>query len=558
VVEEKLAGRGAKIKGYSIALNVLNRDESFDPQIDPIVRIEAGRLRRALERYYLVSGQTDPLRIEIPKGTYVPSFVLQHQPVERSPASAEDTSSPGGDKPPGPLPIAKAALDRPIKRISARTLIILTMGLLAAAVSLVVGAARDFGAGSDVARSELHGPSLLMLPLSTEDANRVFSDGFTAELLAELNRYTEIFVFAPETTFRSAAIANVTDLHARYGASYVLRGGVGRQGSTMRIDMQLLAGASGRIVWAETFDIREDASSIFAAQAEIAARIAKEIGEPYGAIAAADWETARGKAPATMAAYECVLQAYDYRRRFDPAGYDQVQDCLIRTVEENPQYAEAWAMLALIYIDLARFRPIDSAPPDTLTLALAAAEKSVDLAPKSAAAHRALIAIRFLRQEPEQGFAEGDTALELNPNSSEVMYELGLRHVLSGDVDRGLDLLRHASEHNPAAPELYGFSIALGEFRKGDYQGALATVQRAGAVPRQNFLYWAIVTAIYAKAGVKDEAEAAKAELLAIYPDFAEHAIAELRKRSVAPDLAAHFIEAWRLARLEIPARPGI
>ena len=79
-----------------------------------------------------------------------------------------------------------------------------------------------------------------------------------------------------------------------------------------------------------------------------------------------------------------------------------------------------------------------------------------------------------------------------------------------------------------------------------------------GAVPRQNFLYWAIVTAIYAKAGFKLEAEAAKAELLAIYPDFAEHAIAELRKRSVAPDLAAQFIEAWRLARLEILAPSGI
>ena len=74
VVEQTLAGRAERIKAYNIATAVFGRDERFDPQLDSIVRIEAGRLRRSLERYYLTDGRDDRLRIEIPRGSYVPVF----------------------------------------------------------------------------------------------------------------------------------------------------------------------------------------------------------------------------------------------------------------------------------------------------------------------------------------------------------------------------------------------------------------------------------------------------------------------------------------------------
>ena len=74
IVDETLEGREAEIKGYAVAVSVYGRSESFDPQVDPIVRVEAGRLRRALERYYLTAGKNDPLRINIPKGSYIPAF----------------------------------------------------------------------------------------------------------------------------------------------------------------------------------------------------------------------------------------------------------------------------------------------------------------------------------------------------------------------------------------------------------------------------------------------------------------------------------------------------
>ena len=74
VVKQKLAGNGSRLKAYTIAADALGRDSSFDPQNDPIVRVEAGRLRRALDHYYSDGGCDDPIVIELPRGRYVPVF----------------------------------------------------------------------------------------------------------------------------------------------------------------------------------------------------------------------------------------------------------------------------------------------------------------------------------------------------------------------------------------------------------------------------------------------------------------------------------------------------
>lgn len=74
VVEAVLAGKAEFLKGYTIATEALRRDASFDPQTDPIVRVEAGRLRAALGRYYEQEGRRDPVVIELPRGSYVPTI----------------------------------------------------------------------------------------------------------------------------------------------------------------------------------------------------------------------------------------------------------------------------------------------------------------------------------------------------------------------------------------------------------------------------------------------------------------------------------------------------
>lgn len=86
VVEAVLQGQSDHIKGYTIGVEALKRGANFDPQTDPIVRVEATRLRRAMARYYSGPGADNPVRIELARGAYVPKFSYLH-------------SGPGGGAP---------------------------------------------------------------------------------------------------------------------------------------------------------------------------------------------------------------------------------------------------------------------------------------------------------------------------------------------------------------------------------------------------------------------------------------------------------------------------
>src|SRR5215475_4214320 len=106
VVEAVLEGHSDRIKGYVIAVEVLKRGAKFNPQIDPIVRVEATRLRRTLERYYAGAGAEDPIVITLPRGTYVPTFTRRagetataDRGLEQKVESPDETLLPGNGLP---------------------------------------------------------------------------------------------------------------------------------------------------------------------------------------------------------------------------------------------------------------------------------------------------------------------------------------------------------------------------------------------------------------------------------------------------------------------------
>ncbi len=91
LTNETLAGRGERLKGFYIASEFLGRGVDFDPLVDPIVRIEMGKLRRALEHYYLTAGRKDSLRVELAKGNYQPQFCSALETlVSDEPSPAQD------------------------------------------------------------------------------------------------------------------------------------------------------------------------------------------------------------------------------------------------------------------------------------------------------------------------------------------------------------------------------------------------------------------------------------------------------------------------------------
>ncbi|MBI3281778.1 MAG: hypothetical protein HYZ57_18290 [Acidobacteria bacterium] len=88
-VEQAVAGNAAKLKEYYVGVEVFDRTPSYDPRTDPIVRVEARRLRLKLDEYYDLAGARDPIRIRFPKGSYAPAFEINAGP-RRRPAIPHD------------------------------------------------------------------------------------------------------------------------------------------------------------------------------------------------------------------------------------------------------------------------------------------------------------------------------------------------------------------------------------------------------------------------------------------------------------------------------------
>jgi TolB-like protein len=208
VVEETLAGRQERLTQNAIATRVFQRREDFDATVDPIVRIQAGRLRRSLERYYLLGGAGDPVRIELPRGTYVPVLRRASPPekaaTERSPEAVDDWPSVVV------LPFQSAARDPELDEAAARFLgqLVVEMGRYRD-VHVVLGARDEPGSSPpEAARFELSGR------LSRDEGGR----WLTAQLL---DRWTTGQVWAQEYRGGGDALSAFYEETARVVAARV-------------------------------------------------------------------------------------------------------------------------------------------------------------------------------------------------------------------------------------------------------------------------------------------------------------------------------------------------
>jgi hypothetical protein len=93
VVDRTIAGGADQLKEYSVGMEVFDRDANYDPRLDSIVRVEAGRLRSRLDEYYNGEGAGSSIRISLPRGGYVAQF---DKPKGLSPP---DKTMAGGDGP---------------------------------------------------------------------------------------------------------------------------------------------------------------------------------------------------------------------------------------------------------------------------------------------------------------------------------------------------------------------------------------------------------------------------------------------------------------------------
>ncbi len=261
VVDEALEGRSEGLDAYAIAMAVFGRGAGFDAQSDPVVRIEAGRVRRALERYYLVSGSNDPVIITIPKGRYAPSFEQRGQGAE---VSAFSTAADG-------MPRTRQESGR----FAYRDLLV-PLGVPAVFAGLAMLALirplEHYLSPSPVqpVASKRQQTKIVVEPLFVlggmpdgADIGRRLRD----QLISQLIKLDGVVILDPGFSASRPAAASM----------FALQGNIMHDEDILHVQVRLIAANDGRVVWANRFDFEPAGRDTLDLQAQICARIVNGI-----------------------------------------------------------------------------------------------------------------------------------------------------------------------------------------------------------------------------------------------------------------------------------------
>jgi adenylate cyclase len=557
IVEETLQGRADRIKAYKIAIAAFDRSDDFDPLTDPIVRIEASRLRRSLEHYYLTSGKSDPVRIDMPKGSYVATFRYADQgseedhpsvlPAMEAPATPVQTPQPPA-KP--PAPIARRAISPWVWAAMAVLVIVV-------AIQAATYAWRQHEAGSVTAATR--GPSLVVLPFENVGAESTLdfiARGVTFEIINSLTRFSDLFVFGPETSFEiGEPHLRTTSLQALQ-PDYVLHGSVYSTDETLRVSAILADARTSRSVWSTSLDRNLSTASLLSIQSDIAEQVASAIGQPYGAVFNLTAADIAARPLASLRSYECVVRFRQRWREYDQKDYDDMRACLEQTIKADPYYARAYASLALLDLDTVRFGfGKDRIKVDPLQEAADLALQSIELDPREPDGYLALSMAYWYLQDYEASIATAKRGLAVDPHNTDLMAELGLRYSYLEKWSLSRPLIAGAFARNPATPSGYRLATFQYHYMHGDYRAAL---QEALQVKARYMLYGHLATAAaYGQLGDKANAEAALAGVLEIESSYGDRVADDLAKRGVSPHTIHAVVDGLVKAGLRVPPPPA-
>ena len=273
----------------------------------------------------------------------------------------------------------------------------------------------------------------------------------------------------------------------------------------------------------------------------------------YGVITRVELQRVRSRNTTNLESCECLPHAYEYQRLLTPDEHYFARDRLEDVVENDPDYADAWAVPAWIYADV-HWGAFDSVP-DPLDRALHAATQAVKLAPMHQQARLVLANVHFFRKDLEAFPIAADETLAMSPNDSNVLATIGIRYAYAEQREKGVALVRKAMEINPGHPGWYYFAIAFDRYRDGDYGGA---VREAQNIRIPGFWYMQVwLAAPLGQLGRTRDAQTAVDNLLSLYPTFSENARSELSKWLVTDEGLNHYLDGLRKAGLDIPDEPA-
>jgi serine/threonine-protein kinase len=467
-IDHALTGRADDLKEYVIGVEVFDRSADYDPRVDPIVRVEARRLRSKLKAYYETDGAADPVLIEFLAGSYAPRIRdRRHPSAPASPAAAA-----------GPA-----------------TVVVLPFA-----------------------------------DLSLKPGNQYFSDGLTEELIHVLTKVPGMRVVAWTTAalLRERG-QDMSAIREELNAGFVLTGSARIAGPSLRVRAQLIDTATGIYLWSETFERR--IHDVFAIQEEIARAIVRTLrlqlvpateaaaftrvptaigsydlylkGRYYWHRRTSEdmersieyFQAALDADPQSSLAQTGLADAYsllvDYGLMSPEEGMPRVREAAARAIELDPHSAEAHSSLALMR---GRY-DWDWAGAEALYL------RAIELNPGYATAHHWLAVDCYaLLGRFEEAEAEMVIASQLDPLSSILREGRLFLKLLARDYESAVEGCRDLIRDDPGFYKGYtalGRAYAL----QGNYLDAIRMFDQGRAMAGDMPNILAAIGQVYALGG---------------------------------------------------------
>lgn len=403
------------------------------------------------------------------------------------------------------------------------------------------------------------GPTIAVLPFANmtgDPEQEYFADGIVEDIITRMTQIREIGVIARNSSFQfKDQSIDVREVGDELNADYVLEGSVRRAGETLRIAVQLIGTDDGVQLWADTFERQLSAVNIFEIQDEITTKVATVVGDLYGFVLRDVHQAINSKPVVQLNAYECVLRAYYWIRDPGPESYNVARECLKKATENEPDYADAWAIRSAVSTSGAL---IFGYPyQESLENSVSFANRALQIDPNHQYGYFSLVYAYFATRNFAEMFKAADRAVELNPNNSALVGEVAAFVTVAGEWEKGKALLDEAVVLNPNYPPWLNYAFTAYFYKKQDFEASLKYgMDYVARAPNIHLAYWPVICSL----GMLDRPDAAAPHIkrmLALYSDFDGTIHDELSYWYIDQDLIDLSYECFRRAGLDIVKPAG-
>ncbi|MDL2402674.1 tetratricopeptide repeat protein [Rhizobium mayense] len=527
LAERHFGGHDDGVKAYSIAIDVLGRSSSFEPSLDPIVRIEVSRLRSAVANYYEAFRQPDCVSIDLPKGKYV---VVFSKAAVDEPAESGEAVENGEQEAEQAYSATPVEMVMPAAGRAARPRKWITPLSAAAMFCVAVSAAT---AGWLYTRPVFTMRPAVSVSISAPDQQLEGEATLTRDMLiTALTQFQTLTVTSEDDATGSVP----PPLHVQPGRSY-------------RIDMKYYGDNGDRSVWWQIVDsgsgdllkaglekVDGDGKSPQAVSGELVAELSRRFATTRGVINSIE---IRHNAIGALG-NACILRAEFELDDGGPSDVAATSGCLERMVAKEPSNADAAATLSRVLIA----KEEGVVPEETVARSLMLANRAVSLAPASDRAQIALMVAQFDAGRIQTAISAGNRALALNPNNPDATAKLAMVLFAAGYWQGAAGMAEASAKSVDVVPHDALLVLALDAYRRGNWSEASLLAEQVNC---SDFVVRALRAASLGQLG-SDAAAERLAQLRSRNPDFESNFRNLIADRRYQQTLVASMEEGLRKA----------